>query len=483
MKTMVNNMNKTAERRFKNAAEIFKTVLLILLVISLVLLVAVYISGMKVYENIVMRKNSGESFDKLWSVQSGTEPEPLDGNHLIPEFISYKQSTFSEARGCVGDSYSVSGIYELVKPCILELFGNNAVCRQLTADHGAEVFGRAVGSDEFIYIRYHVPVLYQLIYAFAADALTVSESDVAVGDGGNIGAYVSELIIIPDKDFAAHRFVAYAHDGNGGYYEFRPAQHIVTSSFYISKLADGAANVDSYKLDFIDGTGIITVDGEIECDHIHSEMSSYSDNAQRNALLRLFKYNPDKLDWYTDEGVDVYIDSSSQLRIGEGSILFSTSDATDNSGGTLRGIEIDTLLGYSVDGTPGLFDKMTAVDNLLKRLGEISPSLIGGAAVPCLGDVYVDGELLTVEYFLAYDNIRVGKNPYFRAVLTENTVCEAEIYPVEISMGEDTVLAPRPNYILRQLSSLGKLSETSHISAVRLIYTDGAAEWTVIAEK
>ncbi len=475
-------MNKTAKRRFLGAFEIFKTILLVLLVILLIVLVVVYISGMKVYENTVMKKKQNDSFDKLWSVQSGIQPEGINSDHLLPEFVGYKQSTFMSARGCVGDADSVTELYELVKPCILELFGSEAVCRALSADNGVDAFERAKKSDEFIYIRYHVPVLYQLIYAFAADTLTVSESDVAVGGDGNIGAYVSELIIVPDKDFAAHRFVAYASDGAGRYFEFRPAQHIVTSGFYISKLADGAQNIEAYGFDFIDGTNIAAPDAEIECSVISKSTSDYPEQTDRNALLRLFKYNPDKLDWYTDGEVDVYIDSHSQLRIGNGIISFSTSDSLEDSGGTMRGIEIETLLGYTVDGAPSLFDKLSAVDNLVGRLGDISPSLVGGTAVPCLGDVYTDKSLLTVEYFLTYNNIRIGTEPYLRAVITENTISEIELLPVYITGSKETVLVPKPMYVVRKLDELEMLPLGLGVKAVSLNYTGSNAEWTVSAK-
>ncbi|MBQ8552500.1 MAG: hypothetical protein IJ428_06780 [Clostridia bacterium] len=475
-------MNNTAKRRITNAVEIFKTVLMALLVVSLILLVVIYISGMRVYENMVMKKSLGESFDKLWSVQSGTEPEGLDGAYLMPEFVGYKQSTFLSPRGCVGDSDSVSELYDLIKPCILELFGSDAVCRELPVDYGADTFFAARENEEFIYLRYHQPVLYQLIYAYAADTLTVSEADVASGSEGNIGAYVSELIIIPDKDFAAHRFVAYASDGDGRYYEFRPAQHIVTSSFYISKLADGGGNINTYEFEFADDGHAVLIDGEIECSVISSQAAVVEEESTLNGLLRLFGYNPDKLDGYSDEGADVYIDSHSQLRIGEGSILFSTSDASETSGGTLRGLGIDTLLGYTGDGTPSLFDKLTAVDNLIGKLDAVSADFAGGGATACLGDVYSDGALLVVEYFLTYNNIRIGSEPYLRAVLTDNTVCELELRPITVSSTEESTLTPQPDYILRKLTELGRLSADTHIASVSLNYTGSEAEWTVELE-
>ncbi len=475
-------MKTTAKRRLVGAVETFKTFLLAALVISLILLVVVYIGGMRVYESMVMKKSSGQSFDKLWSVQGGAEPEGLEGSHLIPEFVGYKQTTLTEARASTGSRDSVSELYELIKPCILELFGSDAVCRELTADQGSTAFDEAKKSDEFIYLRYHLPVLYQLIYAYASDALTVSEADVAPGHTGNIGAYVSELIIVPDKDFAAHRFVAYAYDGNGAYFEFRPAQHIVTSSFYISKLADGGGNTDTFKFEFAGGSQTAVIDSELECDVITSYAAEIEDEAALNRLLRLFGYNPNKLDGYTDEGEQVYIDLHSQLRIGEGSILFSVSDASENSGGTPSGIGIETLLGYTVDGVPNLFDKLTAVDNLIGKIDEVSSFLSGGSAIPCLGDVYTEGSLLVIEYFLTYNNIRIGTKPYLRASLTDSTICGLELYPMVIGTTGKTTLAPPPTYILRNLEVIGTIDAKTRIASVSLSYTGNKVEWMVATD-
>lgn len=476
-------MKTTAKRHLIGAVETFKTVLMALLVISLILLVVVYIGGMRVYESMVTKNSLGESFDKLWSVQGGAEPEGLDSSHLVPEFVGYKQSKLTEAHGCIGSRDSVTELYELIKPCLIELFGSDAVCRELSEEQGRAVFNEARKSDEFIYLRYHIPVLYQLIYAYASDALTVSEDDVASGNTGNIGAYVSELIIIPDKDFAAHRFVAYAYDGNGGYFEFRPAEHIVTSGFYISKLADGVGNTDTHNFKFEGSSQAAVIDGELECAVITSGTAKLDDAAVLNKLLRLFGYNPDKLDGYTDGGDQVYIDSYSQLRIGEGKILFSTSDASESFGGVLRGIGIDTLLGYTVDGVPNLFDKLTAVDNLIAKLDEISPFLSGGSAQLCLGDVYSEGALLVIEYFMTYNNIRIGTRPYLRAVLNDSTVCEFELYPVVIGISGETTLTPPPSYVLRNLETVGALNADVRVRSVSLRYTGNEAEWTVVTEK
>ena len=474
-------------KRLTKHTELFKSVLLGLLVFSMIALVAVYIGGTRVYESAVAGDEAGKSFDKLWSVLGGIEPDGLDSERLFPEFIGYKLSSNPRPLGCVGDGEAAEELYGIIKPCLLELFGSSSVCRSLRGTEGKRLFDAAAKNDEFVYLRFHAPVLYQLIYAYAADRLTVSQMDVAAGTDGNVGAYIDELIIIPDKNFAAHRFIAYACDGEGGYYEFRPGDHVVSSEFYISKLADRAEKTVS-EFEF-SSEGVFAslqplIDKELECDVICKEPVNGDGDGIREGLLRLMGYNPDKLTGFADEaeGAYVYIDSQSRLKLGVGTVSFLTTDAYSPVGDKWRGIGVDTLLGYSIDGTPTLFDKLTAVDNLIGRLYDISPALVGGEGQLCLGDVYVDGAQLVVEYILTYDNIRVGSDAYLRAVLTEDAVCELLLYPVNVTVSAETSLSPRPAYVFGKLGLLQPENESLTLGRAYLKYENGQARWEANVE-
>lgn len=474
---------KTTSRRFVSAREAFKTALLTGLLLSLLVLVIVYVGGMRAYEEAISKNDLDESFDRLWSVVSDAEPEGLDTSHLLPEIIGYKQSTSPTPLATVASADGISELYSLTKPCILELFGSNSVCSELSQVEGKHRLAAAKASEEFVYLRYYEPVLYQLIYAYAADTLTVSESDVATGNGGNIGAYISELIIVPDNDFAAHRFIAYATDGDGRYFEFRPSDHVLSSDFYISKLATTASSITTFPLYFSSDPRFIydepIVDGEIEYTVINSLNIDVENETLHDALLDLFEYNKEKLDGYSDSTGYVYVDTHSQLRIEADGITFQTTDASTSSS-SLRGIRIDSLLGYVSSDASGLFDKLTAVDSLIRKLGEISPELIGGSAHVCLGEVYSSDSLLVIEYFLTYNGIRIGSEPYLRAVLTEETICELKLSPIFAEPTEVTGLSLSQSYTLDSLDKTGKIDESRKIDSVRFFYTDGDAAWSVI---
>ena len=78
-----------------------------------------------------------------------------------------------------------------------------------------------------------------MIYAYASGKLVVTDQDVAQASEDAGAVYVSELVIKPDQDVAAHRFIAYVYDGDGGYFRFSQDKSVIASAFYFSRLADG----------------------------------------------------------------------------------------------------------------------------------------------------------------------------------------------------------------------------------------------------
>ena len=297
-----------------------------------------------------------------------------------------------------------------------------------------------------------------------------------------MGAYVSELVIVPDKDFAAHRFVAYVHDGEGNYYEFSPGDNIVSSDFFISKLASDVQNINTVEYYFERSESFFGIE-PIICEDVETFRLTQSDvilsDGERTELLSLFGYNLDKLSSYSDENGHVYIDTHSQLRVEDGHISFLADDATAASS-SLRGIRIDSLLGYTSTASSGLFDKLTAVDNLVRKLGEISPALVGTEGDLCLGEVYSEGGLLVFEYFLTYSGVRVSTEPYFRAVLTDQTVCEVDVNVRGLGADENTELTPSAKYTLEAIYAADGLEDDARISRVNLRYVDGIAKWKVV---
>lgn len=467
------------ENKNSQTAEAIKTIILAMLVISLVILVVVYIGGTHIYQ--AMTKNDEKKvFDKLWSVQSGQRSDGLDKSRLLPEIIGYSL-TNGEPLCTIADRSSTESLYELVAPCIIELFGSSSTCKEMNADEGKLIYSSALSSSEYVYLRWHEPTLYQLIYAYSSGRLAISESDTAIfsKSDNESGAYIKEMIIIPENDVAAHRFTAIATDSNGRYFIFKRNAEAVASDFHISKLSDASSKITTQPFEFstdeLQNSEPVILN-ELLCEDISAEYAAMPDEEETDILLKLFGYNPDKLKTnpYDSDGMSYY-DSHSRIRLKTGCIDYRAFDQTS-------GIELSQLLGYSVDDGYSLFDKLAAVDYLMTSLYEISPDLIGNEAKLCLGNVYNNNGMLVFEYFYTYNNIRLSEEISVKAAFTQTTIFSFELTALSCKPSGETTLVPTSEYILRKLDTTGKLTDAAHIS-VRLLYDNEKVTQNVIIYK
>ena len=461
------------KNRRNQAFETAKTVVLAMLVASLAILLVIYIGGTHIYQSMT-RTDEKKVFDKLWSVQSGQRSDGLDKSRLLPGMIGYRL-TGTEPVCTVKDSESASELYEIISPCIIELFGNGSTCEELTYTDGELLYTEAVTGSEYIFMRWHEPVLYQLIYAYSAGRLTITESDTAVYRGKNPGgAYISELVIVPESDVAAHRFTAIAKDSDGRYFKFSRDPGALASDFHISKLSDAAAKVETLPLEFTTND-IMRLEplvlSELQCADIEKLPAAMPEDQKSDRLLTLFGYNPDKLKSYHYDGGAVYYDSHSRIRLEPGRISYQEVELNS-------GIGLSKLLGYSVDGEFSLFDKLAAVDYLLTGLSGINSGLVGGEAKLCLGNVYTDGGLLVFEYFYTCENIRITGEPAVKAVFGQETLHSFELDAANFRTTGESLLLPTPGYIIRKLGANSSLEGVSS-AKLRLVYVDGRAEWQI----
>ncbi len=478
---------KTLSRILENG----KTILLALLTVSLIVLVVVYIASTKIYESMT-DQGRATPLDKLRIVQSDQSmPEGLESDHLLPELIGYRAAGTNS--GSLGYGEAAAALYESVKPCLKELLGQASVCRALSDSQAASAVNEALSAENLVYIRYHEPILFHLIWAWASEQITVEIDDTASSEDG---AYIKELIILPDRDFvlAAHRFIAYAHDGSGRWYEFRPDESVLTSSFYISKMAADGSAMDVIPFTFSSAS---ETDGLWDLQPITEDTPTCEtllmdyrpilptdesqDSGLTDSLLRLLGYNPNKLNAYPDtaDQAVVFIDTHGQLRLSNQRIYYQASDDEN-------GLRIDSLLGYSTGGTYSLFDRVSAVDSLIRRMSAIDIGLTGKEARLCLGQIYTEDSLLVIEYFYTFNNIRIGSSSSpaaLRAKLSQDSILSLEFAPRSYTGSGNTVLLTEPLYILRQLlrTDPGMIPDT-----FRLRYMDGSdgtldAEWCFLS--
>lgn len=467
----IGNKSKPENVKVRKIAETVKTSLIAVLVLSLLSLVVVYISGTDIYRSMT-DVDVGKKFNRLWNAQSSYSNDGLDPDRLLPEMIGYAIQG-SSPRASIADAESAEVLYSALKPCLDELFGKNSACRRLDAEEGKAKFSAGLASGEFVYVRYHKPVLYQLIFAYMSEKAAVSADETAICSN-DYGAYVSELVIIPDDHYAAHRFVAYAHDGEGGYYEFKPGDDLISSAFFITEFDAFANELPTYKLSFSDGSmipeGHPIIDGELKAVEIIEQPVGFFQETLKK-ILEIFEYNPEKLTGYEDESGWIFVYANSRIKIDSGNISYR-SNSLDN------GLPISGILGYSLGESATVLDMTAAVDRLISDFGEISQKLIGGNAMLCLGDVYVDNSMIVVEYYHTYNNIRISGDPAVRAVFAGDRLYGFEMSIADFDDGEDICLSLRQDYVLKHLYP----ESSDRPEEMRFIYKNGKADWYVVYE-
>ena len=81
-----------------------------------------------------------------------------------------------------------------------------------------------------------------------------------------------------------------------------------------------------------------------------------------------------------------------------------------------------------------------------------------------------------MEYLLIYDNIRVGSEPFIRAMLTDDTVCELDVNACVINALEDSTLVLPLGFTINGIQAVkGEVI----VDTAYLCYVDGRAEWIV----
>lgn len=455
------------ENKNSRTSEAVKTVILTILVVCLIILVIIYIGGTHIYQTMT---DTGEKkvFDKLWSVQSGQYSDGLNVKRAMPELVAYKFAGSSSV--CTKDSTSTETIYELISPCIVELFGSGSTCEEISEAEGRTIYLSYTTGSEYIYLRWHEELLYQLIYAYSSDRVAISESDTAVFvSTSNSGAYIKEIIIVPENDVAAHRFTAVAKDSNGRYFLFKRNAEAVASEFHISKLSDASSKINALPFEFVTNENCDTepmILSELTFEDIDVTSAAIPTGEQLNSILKLFGYNLDKLNSYSYEGLASYNDSHSRIRFRNGSISYKAVDTDSGTG-------LYELLGYSADDGYSLFDKLSAIDCFLTAIYDISPEIIGNKADLNLGNVYTEEGLLVFEYFYTYANIRISNSVAVKAVLSQSTLYSLDIQTINCEPNGEYTIVPNGEYVINKLKSSGKLNNEK--ISVRTVYENGKA--------
>lgn len=352
--------------------------------VILLLLAAIFLQcGIFLNGYIKAETDSGaRAFDmRMLSVSAQDAARSLNDALLMPAEIAI--SSGGEAHAVVNSAMVIADLYGELSPCLRACF---------EADPKKEsdaTWSLTVTSPDVVYIRYHAELPYQVVHAFSAAA---SGADSYVRRDKAL--FVRELCM---RFTGGDAFVFIR--GESGVYSFAAKSDISMSSvaaytsmyrdvFYPCTLDGGSSalllteRVTAREMLVTGGVGASVMQNET---HL-------------NEWLRLFSFNPDKLNYHVEtDGTTVYVESHGVLTWAGDVISYTASD-----GG---GINIAELA--FVRGDVDVYAYLRTASALISEIASMHPQYVGGDGALRLGSVRADGASITLCFALCADNLPV----------------------------------------------------------------------------
>nr|MBQ4319428.1 hypothetical protein [Clostridia bacterium] len=391
--------------------ETIKTVAVILLFCCMVTLAAFYIVNT---QRLTMTGDSAVDIDRLLIIRSGGgELTEYDRSLVMPEVICFAEDGLMY--GCLSDSDTLGDIYSVIAEPLMKLLGPDSSASPCTKEDGDILWNAYAAAEDLIYVRYHTPLPSPIIYAGLKGGAVSTPPEYASGDPVSI----RELIItLEDNGGGAYEYSAAARDRSGSVtrYDlktkrgtsfdlselsgFKTSRMLVNCTFYAS-----SPDTD-YGLE-LSPTALIT-EAKLTSQLITS--SDAMTGGVSDLVLRLFGFNPDRLNTYTESsGVKVYVEPGATLRHSFGSLHYDVTDPTAS------GIDVTGLLGYeNYSGDYNVYELLCASGELIRRFKMISPMLCGGNASMLLTDIEYDDDdgSITIGFGLTFGGIMLCGTDY-----------------------------------------------------------------------
>jgi hypothetical protein len=324
---------------------------------------------------------------------------------------------------------------------------------------------RGISAPDAVCLFYAAELPYQILYAFAA----AGEADLApLTRADYIG--VSEVLFLPTEDDTLRTLLV---RGESGVFRFSASQAPQTSQF-----SAFAETYDSYFC-----TASLTIEDNVTVlralERISARTISVTDTVASlllyqpgdiDALLRLFSFNPDKLNEHTEpDGTRVFVESHGVLRADMSALTYTAAED--------GGVSVSGLIGNE-EGTD-IYGYLRAASHILRRLGQMNVQYTGGDSSLYLYSVTARDGAISLAFSYRCDNIALVTGSS-ETVLTITFRGERLIaftyrmYAVTRMLEEQRLMLP--SYVVHVLSP-------EDTAAVRLIYrVDPAASQGLTAE-
>ncbi len=414
--------------------------------------------------------NAGSTGDfDLARLANETRREDAEvSGYLLPEFIGLTVS--GKQLGVSASYYLISELYELLTPTIGQALTAAVPLAQELDD---EIWNSYTSAETSVYVRYHSELTDGVVALFAGRI-----QNLRFRDG------IREIFILPSKE----ETVVAIRSAAGEVIQYvLPAYMTSVSANEISRFVRSYGggmtpflfNEETYSTlawtepiysEAIQTRNLIMTDGTAGLVQNSSE--------EREALLRLFGFNPDKLlnVHIEADGASSYYDTEGILYLRRSSFEYRRSSA-DN------GLEVNDILGGSPvgkgsAGTAETFKNYVQAAVLLyENLEKINRNYTGGDAEILLRSMSSENGEVTLEFQYVYDNIPVAdKRAAYRITFSGGRVLHAELHTIAVR-----ALAERSESY-REWWFASRLPENRFSDNVRLVYRSDYLSESVSAE-
>ncbi len=398
--------------------ETLKSVILVLLFCLMIFLSAYYIVST---QWLTAAGSDTLDLNRLLIVREETSAS-FDASLVLPDAVCYTLNGIPHV--CMSDADILGDIYDTVSDALIVLLGSSSAARTVSEEEGEQLWQAAIRANNSIYLRFFTQLPAPVLLACLEGGITSSGVEYAEGGLFNI----TEMFIVLEPIAGnACQYHGVARDSSGSTAVFTPTEQAKTL-YDITALSTFNANASVIGGSFSARTetdyGLPLTDTTlITGDHFSGRLIGVScgiTEETRGGLLRLFGYNPDRLNRYTEnDGNTVYVETFGNMRLSDTGLQYEGSEE--------NGLAVSSLLGYeNYSMSYNLYELLNASCALYNRLRQIDAGLAGGKASPVLLEIGTAGRDVTFRFGMVYDGILLydaGYTPLTAYEVTFSSSC------------------------------------------------------------
>lgn len=363
---------------------------------------------------------TGLSFDLDGLTNEARRTDPDVSSYLLPEFIGI---TTAGDRNGISSSYNlVSELYGILTPTIYCALSGSVPLAE-------DVWDEYAAAENSVYIRYHSELPDGIISLFAG--MSMGEEEPAVQFNTN----VLEIFLLPytgGSGTSETTLVTRSADGEVQKY-IVPSDR---SSVSVNEMERFVRSYASRMIPFIFNEGryeTITATEPLFTEavttrNILMQKAAFIQNSpnEREALLRIFGFNPDKLlsVHEEDSGAASYYDTQGILYLRDSAFEYVRSYADS-------GMEVSDILGGVSSGT--LAEYVRAAVLLFQSIRNIDKNYAGGDADIVLKSASSENGEVTLQFMYTVDNIRIAEQKAaYEITFSAGNVLYAELYTIAV---------------------------------------------------